>query len=337
MKEAVEKIGVKDLGARQVRGRPITPTASESLALSTTSVSPQMKTRGSGSAIRSKQTKAKSPKQVAMVDGAVEADGEFVTPDFHKNDDSNIDFDEVPISRLDFSNVGLNEVKEPSHDESDKGTGKGKAWMTYEIELEEREKSLRSKERILQNREHAVDIRLAKLEHRVLEAGNEAQKWKRMYEDQAEVIRKLEVERDNAQANEAIRIITIGELNDQIKELQAKINEQGTGAAVAPLLHSTSPMMHPEPSFSIGLTQMDVDECEGKSVDQVTDVEQHNTIPTDMVAKHTRSKLEVASPPPNSAIGKIGKNLVKYGPFKELSVEHQGTVEFLAGKVELKG
>lgn len=176
-----------------------------------------------------------------------------------------------------------------------------------------------------------MDIRLAKLEQREVEAGNEAKKWKRIYEDQAEVIRKLEVERDNAQANEAIRIIIIDELNSQIRELEAKLDAQATSDAAEPMVNSTSPdpiyglknmMMLPKPSFSIGLTQMDVDDCEGTSAEQITYIEKEIHIPTDMVVEHTRSKLEEASPPPNSAIRKIG--LVKYAPLKNYQLSTRG-------------
>lgn len=85
-----------------------------------------------------------------MVDGAVEADGGIITPVVHKNDDSNSDFDEVPINSLDFSDMGVCKVKEPSRDESDKGTNKGNGVMSYEMELKERMKTLQSKEKILQ-------------------------------------------------------------------------------------------------------------------------------------------------------------------------------------------
>lgn len=231
MRAAVENLAVKDLGARQVRVRPITPTQAELLALSTTRTSQRKRSERTGSTSRSKQTKAKAPKQMAMEDGAMESDVGLITPVVQKNDDPDFDFDEVPISKIDFSNMGVYKDNEPSRDASDKGTEKGKGVMSYERELEEREKKLQSAEKILQRREHAVDIRLSKLEDRVVEARNEAQKWKRMYEDQAEIIRKLEVEREDAQANEAIWIITIDELNGHIKELEAKLNAQVTSDA----------------------------------------------------------------------------------------------------------
>lgn len=82
---------------------------------------------------------------------------------------------------------------------------------------------------------------------------------------------------------------------------------------------------------------MDVEDCEGKSAEQITNTDEDNPIPKDMVTIRTRLKKEEVSPPPKSALGKIRKNLAKYDPFKELSDEDQGTLEFLASRDELKG
>lgn len=48
--------------------------------------------------------------------------------------------------------------------------------MSYKRELEERVEKLNTAKKILQKREHAVDIRLSKLEERLLEAGKEAER-----------------------------------------------------------------------------------------------------------------------------------------------------------------
>lgn len=89
----------------------------------------------------------------------MEADAGFTTLVVTTKDDFNFDIDEIPIAKLDFSNVSMNAAKETPNAAKSKSAGKGKTAMSYEYELEEREKKLQSAEKILHCREHAVDIR----------------------------------------------------------------------------------------------------------------------------------------------------------------------------------
>lgn len=92
-----------------------------------------------------------------------------------------------------------------------------------------------------------------------------------------------------------------------------------------------------EPSFSLGLTQMEHGDDEIKSPEVVNRTDEAQPDPISYVGKRTRSHEDEVTPPPKSAQGKLGKNIIKYNTYKDLSFENQGTVEFLAMSDELKG
>lgn len=223
---------------------------------------------------------------------------------------------------------------------------KGKEVLGYENELKERERKLQSAEEILQRKEHAVDMRLARLEDKFKAATIDAQKWKQLHDEQVEIIKKLEMQRDDVLRNEAIHEHTVGELKKKIGELEAKLKDQGNSAGMDSVVQSVSPhnedkgksvVVFPEPTFSLGLTQMEIDEDASKAIEAADSKEHEKPVTIPQVKKQTQSKQDVMSPSPSSGLGKLGKNLRKYNAFKDLSDENKGTIEFLAGKDELKG
>lgn len=198
LRTAMENLTMKDLTSGQVRGRPITPTQLEVEALSPVRMSqPNIceRTRSTG---RTKQTNTKSPNKIKAASDVVEPDAGFTTPVVQANDDYEFDIDEVPITKLDFSNISMNVSNDKSTAPILKSIGKGKTVMSYDKKLEERERKLESAEKILQRREHAVDIKLEKLEEHVLESATENERLKRLCAEQAKIIKKLEVERMTA-------------------------------------------------------------------------------------------------------------------------------------------
>lgn len=70
------------------------------------------------------------------------------------------------------------------------------------------------------------------------------------------------------------------------------------------------------PSFSLGLTQMELADDESKSIEAIQNTKLEKNIPRSVVAKHTRSKQDVVSPPPRSAFAKLGKNLRRYATLR---------------------
>lgn len=73
---------------------------------------------------------------------------------------------------------------------------KDKGLMTYDKELQETEKTIHSIEKELQSREQAMHLRIPRFEEQLVEAEKEAQKWRRMQEEQLQISKKLGVERD---------------------------------------------------------------------------------------------------------------------------------------------
>lgn len=114
-------------------------------------------------------------------------------------------------------------------------------------------------------------------------------------------------------------------MNNHISELEGKLNAEPTidpqqqmADQFSPKLEDTrkSLVMFTEPSFSLGFSQMEMDEIAGPSVEPATETEDENTDPLDPVAKRTRSRQEEVSSPPKSALAKIGNNLDKYAPIQ---------------------
>lgn len=108
--------------------------------------------------------------------------------------------------------------------------------LGYEKELKGRERKPQSAEEILQRKEHAVDMRLARLEEKFKAATIDAQKWKQQHDEQVEIIKKLEMQlemqRYDVLGNEAIHEHTVGELKKKIGELEAKLKDQGNSAGM---------------------------------------------------------------------------------------------------------
>lgn len=301
-----------------------------------------------GSSSKQNKPKSKSPKTHSAASIVNESATRTITPLLNRRDDSDFDIDETPIAKLDFSNIDISEKNLSSHSAS--AQGKGKEVLGYERDLEEREKKLQSAEKILQRREHAVDVWLAKIEEKFQAAAADAQRWKTLHDEQLEISKKLqtqvEMQRDDIIGNEAIHSHAINELKRQIEMLEATLKEQGISAGKDSAVQSgTSPcedkgksmVVMAEPSFSLGLTQMEHGDDEIKSPEVVNRTDEAQPDPISYVGKRTRSHEDEVTPPPKSAQGKLGKNIIKYNTYKDLSFENQGTVEFLTMSDELKG
>lgn len=134
----MENLSMKDLTTGQVRGRPITPTQLEVQALSPARMLQPNTSDISRSTGRTKQTNTKSPDKMkvasatADVGAVVEVDAGFTTLVVTTKDDFNFDIDEIPIAKLDFSNVSMNADKETPNAAKSKSVGKGKTAMSYE-------------------------------------------------------------------------------------------------------------------------------------------------------------------------------------------------------------
>lgn len=90
-------------GLRQVRGRPITPKKKELEALSLTGILPPRRSTDIRSSIKRNKSRRKSPNKNSPF---------TKTPLPNRHDDSDFDIDEIPITKLDFSNIDVSEPEE---------------------------------------------------------------------------------------------------------------------------------------------------------------------------------------------------------------------------------
>lgn len=67
----------------------------------------------------------------------------------HQHDDSDFGVDEIPITKMDFSNIDTYEDNVASQGAREEGKGRGV--LVYEKELKEKEKKLHSIEKNLQS------------------------------------------------------------------------------------------------------------------------------------------------------------------------------------------
>lgn len=74
----------------------------------------------------------------------------------HQHDDSDFGVDEIPITKMDFSNMDIHKDNVASQGAREEGKGKGV--LVYENELKEKKKKLYSIEKNLQSQEHALDM-----------------------------------------------------------------------------------------------------------------------------------------------------------------------------------
>lgn len=144
-----------------------------------------------------------------------------------------------------------------------------------------------------------------------------------MHEEQAEISKQLEVEKDDLIGAEAMHVYTIDELKKHIGEQATnEMMLQWSQSCIESVLMKTpndkgkNLMDIVVPSFSLGLTQMELADDESKSIEAIQNTEVEKNMPRSVVAKHNRSKQDVVSPPPRSAFAKLGKNLRRYATLR---------------------
>lgn len=103
----------------------------------------------------------------------------------------------------------------------------------------------------------------------MLESAKDNESLKRLCAEQDKIIKKLEVERDDAQGNETMHLFTIRDMTNHTRELEEKLSGEPIADPAETSVQHLSPnleyagkslVVFTEPSVSLGLTQMEMDD-----------------------------------------------------------------------------